>query len=513
MKTFFSITRSPLLRTTHQIETALDRHFWLGSLLFVLSFFICSVIQDVRLKMWTDELFTLYVAQEKTPRAIVKITSEFDVSAPLYPMIAAAIRPMVRQDALAVRLPSTIGFCAMLLCVLGFCRGRMPRSYAFLAAFLAGIECSYYATEGRCYGMVLGFAAAALLCWRGAIESRFRSLSIAGLALCLAMMTALHYYSVFYLVPFAAAEVVRWYVRRTIDWAVGAAILAPVFMIGIHYPLIAAGRRYAVHFWPMAVASWSQVPTFYIYYCFLPLCAMLAALMILGLISDEPILIPAIVSVLPRHEWVFLGVLATMPLVMVGISKYTTHVFVYRYALWAIIGLALLSAATLCLMSSGRSEAGVLVAGSLFVVLAVQLGLNLTHGSLLRETESVNRQLQALADGQLPIAFNDEHLFLEMSYYADSRLRRRIVYPLSGSLDLQYKGFDSDSYILSALGRHGRLNVMEFDAFLAANAQFLLAVKSKNYLPSHLRAAGYQLTPLSSSLSTIVYEVSAPAPH
>ena len=124
-------------------------------------------------------------------------------------MIVAQTLPVVKPEALALRLPATLGYCAMVLCLMAFCRRRLPAVYAFVAALFACDALLFNSTEGRGYGIVLGCAAGALLCWQMAAEGRRRALTVTLLAFCLALMTALHYYAIFFPVPLAVAEIVR----------------------------------------------------------------------------------------------------------------------------------------------------------------------------------------------------------------------------------------------------------------------------------------------------------------
>ena len=199
--------RSGLVRLTGTINASLEKHFWRWASLFTLIFLACSIARDMRTKFWFDELFTLYIAKLASPQEII---NHNDLSPPLYLIIAHFLLPIVQNDALAIRLPATLGYCAMILCLMAFCRRRLPAAFAFAASLLAFESTLYYATDGRAYGLVLGCAAGALLCWQMAAEGRRRGWAIAALAVCLTLMVALHYYAIFFLVPLFLAEVVRW---------------------------------------------------------------------------------------------------------------------------------------------------------------------------------------------------------------------------------------------------------------------------------------------------------------
>ena len=139
------------------------------------------------------------------------------------PLSCHACLPIVRPDALAVRLPSTLGFIGMLGCIMVFCHRRMPARYAFLAALFAATACGFYATEGRAFGLVMGCAAGALLGWQRAADRSPRLLALTLLGVFLMAMTALNYYSIFFLFPLGLAEIVRWRQRGRLDFAVLAA--------------------------------------------------------------------------------------------------------------------------------------------------------------------------------------------------------------------------------------------------------------------------------------------------
>jgi hypothetical protein len=187
-----SDTDRPGFRAEESVFWLPDRHFWRCAVVFVLAFLTCGVVTDVRMKMWNDEIFTLYVAQQGSPAAILRgVHDGMDATPPLYPVLVSSILPLVWNDGLAVRLLSTLGFGAMLVFVLAFCRRRLPTAYAFIAALLAVVSCAFYATEGRSYGLVLGCAAGALYCWQSAAVHERRILSLVSLSFLLAFATAL----------------------------------------------------------------------------------------------------------------------------------------------------------------------------------------------------------------------------------------------------------------------------------------------------------------------------------
>ena len=95
---------------------------------------------------------------------------------------------------------------------------------------------------------------------------------------------------------------------------------------------------------------------------------------------------------------------------------------------------------------------------------------------------------------------------MELSYYAEPRLRGRLYYLLSEKLELQHRGSDLDYLLLSAVGKRTKLHIVEMDDFLRTTPRFLLAASDEDYLPEEMTQAGYCLAP---TASPGVYQVEA----
>ncbi len=99
---------------------------------------------------------------------------------------------------------------------------------------------------------------------------------------------------------------------------------------------------------------------------------------------------------------------------------------------------------------------------------------------------------------------------MELSYYAESRIRERLIYPVSRDLELRYFGYDTASLLLTALSHRTKLHILGYDAVVAAQPRFVLAALPNNYLPWDLIKAGYRVVPIGSSIAPVLYEVEAP---
>ena len=498
-------SRFGLVELTDRINASLEKHYWRWVFVFTLIFFAVSIVRDLRTTMWFDELFTLYLAKLGSAQEIIAFN---DASPPLYPIIVHWLLPIIGNDALALRLPATLGYCAMMVCVWAFCRTRLPAAFAFAVTLLTFERGLYFATEGRAYGLVLGCAAGALLCWQMAAEARRRPVALMLLAFCSALAVALHYYAIFLLVPLFLAELVRWRTLRKIDVEIVAAMVPAPLVLGLHYALFVAGQDYGTHFW--AQPSLSAIAPFYKRFLLPPLIlggfAFVAALLA-G--SSAPPRERSQTPKFPLHEWTLIVALVLLPPVVIVVSMYTTHVFFERYILWAVIGLALLGAAILSVAVRGRPVVGIaLIIVSTASMARLEIG-PLLEGPVLRTAEGIRQELDKTArNSSEPIVVANAHAFMELSYYLDPPLRERLIFPLSRDLDVKYRGFDTDALTLGPLAQRGQVSAKPYEDILAGNRSFLLAATQYDYLAQHLTQAGYRVTPIQGA--TLLYEVQAP---
>lgn len=504
--------RTALFRGIERVNATLEQRFWGVSLTLLFLFFACSIVRDLRTPMWVDEFHTLFIAQQANPAEIVRATIEgCDGAPPLYAMMVHAIRPIVGSDALAVRLPTTIGFCVMLLCLAVFCRRRLPAAYALLAPLLAYVTVREYSHDGRGYGVVLGCAAGALLCWQLAVEGRRRTLTVPLLAFCLGLMTAMHYYAMFFAGPLLAAELVRWKMRRKLDWAILLAILVIPIVLLVHLPVIQASRMFQLHYW--SPASWYQISEIYSRYTAPALIHVALAFGFLALFAAAGEESNTARPNLTPPEWVFTGLFTVMPLIVLGLSVYVTHAFVLRYVIWMIPGFAAFVVACVARSARGRASVGV-------VLLSLILGFNFIQQlryvrhykerEQLQFSERIYQQLRRLPDGPEPILTADVHSFAENLYYADDRIKKRIVFTVDRDLDLRYFGADTGPLLFSALKRRTNLPIYSYQEFIAAHPRFYVAALGYHFLPGHLAREGYSVVPVDPADNPVLFLVQAP---
>ena len=489
-----SLNQSSSPGLADNVRTALQKHFWFWGVVLVSVALVFSVIRDLRMRLWLDEIFTIYMARQPNITQIIKATREgCDGAPPLYAIIVHWLLPIVRNEALAARLPSTLGFCCMMICVLAVCRRRLAAIYAVIAMMFVWNTSLYYASEGRSYGMVLGCGGIALLSWQMATERRRRPLAITLFAGSLSFMVALHYYAIFFLVPFFVAELVRAWEFRKPDLAILAAMLPPVFIVILHYPLIVAWRPYLVHFYSPAnpLSFWP----FYEQYLtpFLPAC--LFALLLFAVLP-EPVHHKATEFSIPKPEGVAICILVLMPVFVAVAAVYTTHAFVLRYVLWTTMGFGLLAAAGFSNAEHSRIGVGVGILGLMVGSLLLSGISALTAPPELRfGNELASQEIKTLPDSADPIVIPSASLFVELSYYSEPPLRSRLVFLEEPDLAVKYWNTDTSEYLLAALAPRIHFRVEDVKDILRKYPRFIVVATRDDFLIGHLLRLGYKVTP------------------
>lgn len=487
---------------TEWLASALERHPWRFVLLFCLAFATASALKAARLPLWTDEILTLMVVRQTGVTGVLAAIREgCDSAPPLYALAARALTPVLGEGALALRLPSLVGFIAMCLAVFVFARRRMPAAWAALAMLIACDAAYEYATEARPYGMVLGCAGWALVCWQAAAEDSRRRWALTGLGLSLALGIAFHYYTVAVVAVLATGEAVRWRASRRTDVPVLLALGLPALVLIPHYPLILAAARFAPTFW--ARPSLASVPGFY--HAYLGGVAVLLFASIAVWAVRRPPALEKRVPSFPACERAACAALALMPVPLVAAGLIAGVGIVPRYAISALIGVAVL----LTLFWAGRTStsmaAGLVIA---FLALgALRAADSLAAPFALREAEAIRQVLPRLPEDPAPILIANDHAFLELWFYGGPRLRQRLFYGLSPAMDRQYNGTDTSALILSALRRRVPIQAPDYGSFVASHPRFFLVADGRDWRVWRLLKSGFRIAPVLRWSDVAIYGV------
>jgi hypothetical protein len=435
--------------------------------------------------LWNDELFTLYTAQLPTYSDIwLLLASGVEGLPPTFHILTRMFLKMGGVNHLALRLPEILGVGVMSLCLFVIVSRRSSAVYGLVAMLLPLVtHAFYYATEARSYGLVLGLAAVSLLCWQSIVDDRRRLVSLVGLTASLGAALASHYYAVLIFVPLAAGEVARTIVRRRLDVPIWVAFSIATIPLWVFMPLIQSGRRLSATFW--AKPRWFGVVSFYQNVLALTasgaiflFVAILLLLTIYAIVRSQVGFAPKHVAAsrIPVYEVIAgLGYLA-IPAVAVLLAKVATGAFTDRYAIPAVIGLAVIIPWGAYLILDGRATMGMALAATLFVWFVVKDGIEpaLKQRGDLADLHHTLRFLSMAAPRDTPIVIASPHLFFQLSHYAPPESASRFVYLVDPAASLRHLKTDTAELGIQEFRRWTPMSIQDYRSYVQVHPHFLL---------------------------------------
>jgi uncharacterized membrane protein len=305
---------------------------------------VCLRTASVR-PLWYDERFTQYLSRyEHLEQLATNLSLGADLNPPVsYILVRQAVN-WFGESAITLRLPSLLGGLVAMFGTFYFVRFRRGSAEAFLAAALmaASEHVTQYFTEARPYGLMLGWTALVLLFWQRAASTN-RSNLLPGFLMAASATAgmATHYYFAVPLVAIGLAEIVRTFELRRINSIVLSGFLAPVAVLALMRPLWQGPQNaYAAGFWAKFKPSLHEIAN--VYSCFsdsLLLTAFVFALLVTVFFS------PSSRTEASRRGYSFAELaaivsLALVPVIAFGLSAVITKVYVPRYCISFVVGLA-----------------------------------------------------------------------------------------------------------------------------------------------------------------------------
>ncbi len=473
------------------IGMPIERYYWFITVFIASVQFILTIIIDIRRKLWIDEIYTLFSARQGNIAEIFQaIVEGCDTSPPLYAMMVHFLLTSINNDGIAVRILSTIGYTSMIIFSAAFFRRIFCAPFALVAVLLITI-CTYeYSYEGRPYGLALGFAACTLYCWYNCTKNRSVTFSRLLFILSSAIMVSLHFQSISFLGPVLAADIYRRFKEEKVDWNMWLITgFVVVMVLLLHYPVFVTYRRFIRYCWMPAL--WKYFPavlplnmtTKYVY-------EITAALLLITLFIYKKHIISIASNMIEKHVLIAFVLYFLSPALIFIASVYTTKVFISRYTIWMFIGAAGFIIFLFALViKNNQNVCTFLVLILTGVVTAIYLK-KASEKPFLIGTDEAFKAITETADDTLPLVIADHHIFMELYYYAPERIRRRLVYPLSRELDIEYLGFDSGALLMEACRNRYRLPIVNFNRIAAQKGNYYLLSVPDHYLPSVLEKYG-----------------------
>jgi len=383
-----------------------------------------SIVRDIVAAtvnpLFNDEILTQIVASQPTANAIWDALARgIDSHPPLFYLVEGFSLKLYSNPHIALRLPAILAFPCIILCVFVYLRNRYKNDVGFLSSTFL-MTTSVFLTHGanaRAYGMVMACMSLALVCYQR-VSSPFWTVM---LAVALALGEALHYFTIFSMLPFGVAELVYSLQSRKVRWRVWTALTFGAVPLIMCWPLLSNlrshyGPHYFVHF------GLSSIPVIYGQFLFTGaalgtglVAACVAAVVSARFLRGEQHLDAERLEN-NRVEGALLLTLLALPLTTYAVAKIMHGTLADRYVLTTVLGLALSLA---CVMSLAKGKALALFA---FFILAVagihelSFWRSLHSLQLDNPAESVQTFVEKVGAPDLPVAVPDGLTFLELSY-------------------------------------------------------------------------------------------------
>ena len=456
-------------------------------LVIFLMFFAClavlvsgALIVSARRLLWNDELFTYYIATLPSFSEVwAALLTGQEQTPPAYYAIVRGTLAIFGNNSIALRLPSLIGFLLLAVALFKFVSFRLPPIYGIIAAsFTMVTGILYYVHEARPYGLELGFAALALLCWQRATEKTDRFVALGGLWFSIAAAISCHYYGVLLILPLAMGEVIRTVCRKRIDIAIWICFAASILPFLFALRLILNAVQLSGVFW--AQPHWSDAVNFFasLNLSVPPLIAALTIAIIAPRFfkSKQDGGPPAREAAFLNYEVGAILGFVSLPVWGLLLAEFITKAFVDRYVLSTVLGISLIVTDAIHKLLGGRFGIAVAIA---VLLVAYFLFIDLREISSADKLQtSFERSMTLLQsadkDGQ-PIVISDPHTFVMFSHYAPSDVKSQLIYLASPTLAGEILGFTSvKNGMVRLIAPWFHMRVVPFEEFLTSNSRFIL---------------------------------------
>ena len=230
-------------------DARLDR--WVAAIVAAVLLYatLTSVWEAAHRPFWFDEVFTVVVTETPSfSQVMAALGDAADTSGPGYYVIQRPFSRLVTDPHVSYRLSSIVATSLVGIALFVFAKRDVGLTSGAVAMFTVFASQLYhgYSVEARPYALMTLSVALAALAWQRSSSLRWSIV----LAASLAGGVAVHYYTVFALAPFGAAEVVRVVRTRQIRWPVWAAFISGGLPLLLMWPLLNGLRTYyGANYW------------------------------------------------------------------------------------------------------------------------------------------------------------------------------------------------------------------------------------------------------------------------
>lgn len=465
------------------------------------AFYAVLIRQLAYRRLWFDELHTFYIAQAPTLSRLLEEIRLLDLNPPLQYLLVRISFKVFGISELTARLPMILIFFLGSMCTFAFLRRRVGVLWAAAGVQLAWYTRGFYlAAEARPYGILIGCLGVTLMSWDFAASGIRRRWALTGIAIGALGMILSHAYAPLWIMPFWAAEAVRDWKKRRIDWPVWVALVLPLGGCVTYLPLVrnAAGGAFP----PQLGGSVEAAAFFYLRILisdFLPiLLAGTAAFTIAAWRKTK-----STENLGGPQSSLFLASL--LPPALLNALSVFKHIPYYdRYGSPTAFMIAIAILLFMAYESRANRLSGLLTV-LIFFGFSVVIPIELLPPPFVDAKQvpriSINRTPFGRIHPQLPLVINSALVFLEIDHYEENpAVLSRLYYLSDRTSSLTYTHTDVTEG-LPLLKRYFpiRASVVPYSAFIAQHRHFLVWGRTDDqfgWLLRKLRADGVTVTEL-----------------
>ena len=458
-----------------------------------------GVYRASQLPFWFDEIATVAVAEQGTLDGVWNaLAAAADSNPPTFYLLEAGAARVVSPPEVAYRLPSLAGFIGLCVALFVFVRHRRGAVAGLAAATMPFITpiVALYAVEARPYSLVTCCVAWAMVMWQRA-DDRWRAPVMGAL---LMGATALHYYAVVAIAPFAAAEAFRTFRTGQVRWRIWLAAAAGVVPLVVFWPLLAAFKQeYNATFWtqPKLLGAFGELSGISERWA-LPMVILVLAALLAVARKPSPAVEESTAPAIPLEERLLLAVFVVLPVLLYVPAALLKAPMAPRYVLSALLGLC---AATAFVVSGVSRRATVWLALAVLFIIGVQQA---DYWRFERHVSSNSRQhfdlpvLHGLAVRHhvtgLPVVSSNALKYMSMAYYAGDA-GNAPIFLIDQQGARRFFGSDAAERALSKLAPFVRMRLEPREAFIAAQRSFLIYSENQtwDWLPELLVEEGHSV--------------------
>lgn len=438
--------------------------------------------------LWYDEICTWVVVQQHGLSGMWNALMHAVDSHPLGFYAIEKIPGMfIGKQEVALRIPSILGVCAAFLCLFVWIKTSTNALLAWVCCLFLMLSPlrDYYAIEARAYGLLAGCLTLALVCYQRADRRPLVLL----LGLTLALAEAFHFYAIFFVAAFAAAELVYLSARKKFRARVWMALFAPIAPLVASLPLLSLLKTtYNAHVW----AQPNALETLNVYAWLigadnigLPPSVPGRMLVVFTFCLAVGLLIYRLAEEYQRkdpraHESVLLLALLLTPWVMYFVLKSLHGGLTVRYMVPFAVCIPLVLSQFLKLVNRKT-----------LIIIGVTMSLLLTgleisywklYYPLAKEASNPAQVLQSFlkqaGHADLPVLISNPVDYLSLEYYASGDLSRRLCEPLDTPAEMQYSNDDTVernlAFLAPYMAPHVELQLPRYKDFLAKYPTFVV---------------------------------------